>query len=181
MYGTADNGKSLYKDERVQPIVKELAEKLKWSESLIGVSTEKPTESQLGSIAATPASQPLDTSDGKPVTFLGPADGKILRGTDGRLYAIEYQRSQPVDSYWLQQLIQKKNLSKVERSDYFGTKICKANKRKVKIVFIDEVTDEPLIDVDEIECIKEYNVVPLLNGGKDLYMKEDTCCACFIF
>lgn len=108
MYGTADNGKSLYKDERVQPIVKELAEKLKWSESLIGVSTEKPTETQLGSIAATPASQPLDTSDGKPVSFLGPADGKILRGTDGRLYAIEYQRSQPVDSYWLQQLIQKK-------------------------------------------------------------------------
>lgn len=52
-----------------------------------------------------------------------------------------------------QQLFQKKKSSEVERNDYFGTKICKANKRKVRIVFIDEVKDEPLTEVEEIESV----------------------------
>lgn len=108
MYGTGDNGKTFFKDERVEPLVKELASKMHWAESLIRVSKEEPAEVKMNSVAATPASKPLDTKDGKPITLYGPADGKILRGTDGNLYAIEYQRSQPVDSYWLQQLIQKK-------------------------------------------------------------------------
>ena len=108
MYGTSDNGKTIFKDERVEPIVKELASKLNWSESSIRVSTEEPEEVKMNSVAAAPASKPLDTKDGKPVALYGPAEGKIIHGTDNNLYAIEYQRSQPVDSYWLQQLIQKK-------------------------------------------------------------------------
>lgn len=67
------------------------------------------------------------------------------------------------------------------RKDYFGTEINKKNKRRVKLVFVDEVTDQSLLDVVEIESIKEYNKVPLLDGGKDLYIKETTCCSCFIF
>lgn len=125
---------------------------------------------------------PLNTNDSKAI-YKDNSSGKVIK-----ISIIEKKNNRncpmnitPPNIKKHQQLFQKKNLSKVERSDYFGTKICKANKRKVKIVFIDEVTDEPLIDVDQIECIKEYNVVPLLNGGKDLYMKEDTCCACFIF
>lgn len=108
MYGSSDNGKTLFKDERVEPIVQSLASKLKWAESSIRVSTEEPVEIKMNAVAAAPASKPLDTKDGKPVTLLGPVEGKILHGTDGNLYAIEYQRSQPVDSFWLQQLIQKK-------------------------------------------------------------------------
>lgn len=107
MYGTSDNGKTIFKDERVEPIVKELASKLKWAESSIRVSTEEVATTKMNSVAAAPASEPLNTKDGKPVALYGPAEGKIVHGTDNNLYAIEYQRSQPVDSYWLQQLIKK--------------------------------------------------------------------------
>lgn len=68
-----------------------------------------------------------------------------------------------------------------DRKDYFGTIISRKNRRKVKLVFIDEITYQPLLDVVEIESIKEYNKLPLLDGGKDLYIKETTCCSCFIF
>ena len=125
---------------------------------------------------------PLNTNDSK-TNYKDNSSGKVIK-----ISIIEKKNNRnsqmninPPNMKRHQQLFQKKKISKADRKDYFGTKICKANKKKVKIVFIDEITDEPLIDVDEIECIKEYNVVPLLNGGKDLYIKEDTCCACFIF
>ena len=73
-------------------------------------------------------------------------------------------------------VIQKKKTEKAIRNDYFGTRICKENKKKVRLVFIDEVSDQPLI-----ESIKKFNVVPMINGGKDLYIRERTTCACVIF
>ena len=78
-------------------------------------------------------------------------------------------------------VIQKKKTEKAIRNDYFGTRICKENKKKVRLVFVDEVSDQPLIDVEEIESIKNFNVVPMINGGKDLYIRERTTCACVIF
>ena len=80
---------------------------MKWSESVIRTPTEEPVEAKPSSVAAPPASKPLELKDTKSVSMYGPAEGRILHGTDGNLYAIEYQRSQPVDSYWLQQLIKK--------------------------------------------------------------------------
>ena len=78
-------------------------------------------------------------------------------------------------------VIEKKKTEKPVRNDYFGTRICKQNKKKVRLVFIDEISDKPLIDVEEIESIKEFNVVPMINGGKDLYIRERTTCACVVF
>lgn len=77
-----------------------------------------------------------------------------------------------------------RNIIKTEnqkRKDYYGTLICKSNKRKVHLVFIDEISDKSLIDIIEIESIKKYNIVPFIKGGKDVYIKSHTCCSCFIF
>ena len=48
---------------------------------------------------------------------------------------------------------------KKERTDIFGNAICKKNKRKVKVSFVDIVTTQPLVDVVEIESFKNYNYI----------------------
>lgn len=72
-----------------------------------------------------------------------------------------------------------KNGQKI-RKDYFGTVINKKNKKNVKLVFIDEISDQPLIEDVPIESIKEFNIIPF-PGGKDCYVKENLCCSCFVF
>lgn len=72
-----------------------------------------------------------------------------------------------------------KNGQKI-RKDYFGTVINKKNKKNVKLVFIDEISDQPLIEDVPIESIKEFNIIPF-PGGKDYYVKENLCCSCFVF
>lgn len=48
---------------------------------------------------------------------------------------------------------------KKERTDIFGNVICKKNKRKVKVSFVDIVTTQPLVNVIEIESFKNYNYI----------------------
>ena len=48
---------------------------------------------------------------------------------------------------------------KKERTDIFGNVICKKNKRKVKVSFVDIVTTQPLVNVKEIESFKNYNYI----------------------
>lgn len=101
MSGTIDGGATLYNDERVQPQLKALAEKLHWDTSLIKVTPREDEETKPSELDAPSASKPVDAKE--PVAFLGPADGKLMRGIDGNIYALDFVHSQPVDVYWMQE------------------------------------------------------------------------------
>ena len=71
------------------------------------------------------------------------------------------------------------------RKDYFGTVINHHNKKKVKVTFKDEITNnsKDLIEITEFESVKKYNYVPNAGKRKDSYVKEkEVCCSgCVIF
>ena len=71
------------------------------------------------------------------------------------------------------------------RKDYFGTVINHHNKKKVKVTFKDEITNnsKDLIEITEFESVKKYNYVPGAGKRKDSYVKEKAvCCSgCIIF
>ena len=71
------------------------------------------------------------------------------------------------------------------RKDYFGTVINHQNKKKVKVTFKDEITNnsKDLIEITEFESVKKYNYVPGAGKRKDSYVKEKAvCCSgCVIF
>ena len=69
---------------------------------------------------------------------------------------------------------------KKERSDIFGNVICKKNKRKVKVSFVDIVTTQPLVDVTEIECFKNYNYI-YGNHKEEKIEKLSNCQCCIIY
>lgn len=68
------------------------------------------------------------------------------------------------------------------RTDRNGVEINHKNKKNVKVTFIDQIEDVPLIDVVEIENLKQYNVIYGMREGKEVYVRE-TCCtnACYIY
>ena len=103
-----DGCATLYNDSKVQPQLKNLAEKLHWAPSLIHVQpTEEATPAELPATAAPAASKPLEVKADQAVEFLGPVDGKLLRGVDGNVYAVDFIRSQPVDTYWIQEQVKR--------------------------------------------------------------------------
>ena len=103
-----DGCATLYNDPQVQPQLKALAEKLHWAPSLIQVQpAEDATPAELPATAAPVASKPLEVKADQPVEFLGPVDGKLLRGVDGNVYAVDFIRSQPVDTYWIQEQLKR--------------------------------------------------------------------------
>ena len=106
MSGSIDGGATLYNDERVQPQLKALAEKLHWDTSLIKVAPREEEAAKSSELDAPAVSKPVDAKE--PVAFLGPADGKLMRGIDGNIYALDFLRSQPVDTYWMQEEISRK-------------------------------------------------------------------------
>ena len=71
------------------------------------------------------------------------------------------------------------------RKDYFGTVINHHNKKKVKVTFKDEITNnsKDLIEITEFESVKKYNYVPNSGKRKDTYIREsEVCCSgCVIF
>lgn len=71
----------------------------------------------------------------------------------------------------------KKN--KKERRDAYGTVICKKNRRKVQVSFVDWISDEPLTDVVYIESFKGLNY--MRNMPKEDFMVKPTCECCGIF
>jgi hypothetical protein len=69
---------------------------------------------------------------------------------------------------------------KAKRTDRNGIEICKKNKKKIKVTFIDKVDEnQPLEDIIDIQSIKKYNVCYGLPKG-DKYIKETVCCSCII-
>jgi len=86
-------------------------------------------------------------------------------------------------------LEQKKNNSKIEnekekvkeRTDIYGNIINKKNKRKVKVSFIDRVTEQPLVKVIEIQSYKNYNYIGGMPKEEKLGKVKTTCVCCSIF
>lgn len=77
----------------------------------------------------------------------------------------------------------KLGMDKKIRKDRGGVIINKANRRKIKITFADEIEDEPLIDVVMIESFKKYNVMQGM-PKEDLYLggrTEARCNCCGIY
>ena len=69
---------------------------------------------------------------------------------------------------------------KKERMDFYGNVIKKKNKKKVKVSFIDIVTSQPLADIINIECFKNYNYIEGMQG-EDGKVKNAECVCCQIF
>ena len=105
--GSYDSCETLYKDERVQPQLAELAKKLHWATSQLNVKATQPRKTTRGVFDAPAASQPVEVKENEAVEFVGPADGKLLRGLDGNVYGIDFLRCQPVDAYWLQKVLKR--------------------------------------------------------------------------
>ena len=84
-------------------------------------------------------------------------------------------------------LDQKKNNSKnenekvKERTDIYGNIINKKNKRKVKVSFIDKVTEQPLAKVIEIKSYKNFNYIEGMPKEEKLGKVKTTCVCCSIF
>lgn len=69
---------------------------------------------------------------------------------------------------------------KKERTDIFGNVICKKNKRKVKVSFVDIVTTQPFVNVTEIESFKNYNYI-YGNHKEEKIEKLSNCQCCIIY
>ena len=84
-------------------------------------------------------------------------------------------------------LDQKKNNSKnenekvKERTDIYGNIINKKNKRKVKVSFVDKVTEQPLVKVIEIKSYKNFNYIEGMPKEEKLGKAKTTCVCCSIF
>lgn len=101
MWGSVDEGVTIYKDERVKKYIEKMAEEAHWSESKI--RAQKPSESveepQEMTITEPPASSECLKNE-EEGSFLGPVEGRIVRGTDNRLYAVDFLHLAPVDVMW---------------------------------------------------------------------------------
>ena len=73
------------------------------------------------------------------------------------------------------------NNNKTKRTDRNGVKICKANKKKIKVTFIDQIDkNKKFEEIIDIESIKKYNICYGL-PKEDKYIKETVCCSCILF
>jgi hypothetical protein len=101
MWGSVDEGATIYKDERVKKYIEKIAEEAHWSESKI--RAQKPSEAveepQQMTIPEPPASLECLKNE-EEGSFLGPVEGRIVRGTDNRLYAVDFLHVAPVDVLW---------------------------------------------------------------------------------
>ena len=76
---------------------------------------------------------------------------------------------------------EKEELSdKIERRDIYGNIISKKNKKNVKVSFIDKVTTQPLVNVVDIECFKNYNYIYGIPKEEKIE-KTVNCKCCSIF
>ena len=105
--GSFDSCETLYKDERVEAMRAALGAKLHWAPSLLRVKPSQSRTVSRGEFDAPAASSPVEVKEGESVQFVGPADGKLVRGLDGNVYAIDFLRCQPVDAYWLQKVLKR--------------------------------------------------------------------------
>ncbi len=79
----------------------------------------------------------------------------------------------------VEQKIEKKEETekeKIYRKDKNGTEICKKNKKRVKISFL-----EPFAQITPIESFKKYNIILLMPKGEKYINSRDNCQCCIIF
>ena len=69
---------------------------------------------------------------------------------------------------------------KKERTDIYGNVICKKNKKRIKVSFVDKVTSQPLVNIVEIESFKNYNYIYGFPKEEKIE-KSSNCQCCFIF
>ena len=69
---------------------------------------------------------------------------------------------------------------KIERRDIYGNIISKKNKKNVKVSFIDKVTTQPLVNVVDIVCFKNYNYIYGMPKEEKIE-KTVNCKCCLIF
>ena len=67
-----------------------------------------------------------------------------------------------------------------ERTDIYGNIINKKNKRKVKVSFIDKVTEQPLAKVIEIKSYKNFNYIEGMPKEEKSGKVKTTCVCCSI-
>ena len=69
------------------------------------------------------------------------------------------------------------------RTDRNGTTINKINKKKVKVTFIDEIENKPLVQIIDIQNLNNFKYLLYeISNGKNVYKKRNvTCCSCLIF
>ena len=77
--------------------------------------------------------------------------------------------------------INNNNIIKAKRTDRNGVPICKGNKKKIKVTFIDQIDENKKFEeIIDIESIKKYNICYGL-PKEDKYIKETVCCSCILF
>ena len=103
MWGSVDEGMTIHTDERIKPIISKIAEEAHWTESKVhAIKPANPIideEPMPATIPEPPASETFLT-DNQEGTILGPVEGRIVRGTDNRLYAADFLHIAPVDIAW---------------------------------------------------------------------------------
>ena len=74
---------------------------------------------------------------------------------------------------------QKKNTKKV-RYDHNGVEINSKNKKKVKLTFIDKVSEQPLVEIVDVDNYKAFNKIAMAASREDAYIRNTPCCSCII-
>ena len=102
MWGSVDDGATIYHDARVKKFLEKMAEEAHWSESK--VRSVKSTETQQVPPMTIPEASASSEclKDGEEGTLLGPVEGRVVRGSDNRLYAVDFLHVAPVDVAWLE-------------------------------------------------------------------------------
>lgn len=62
------------------------------------------------------------------------------------------------------------------RKDRNGVEIKGSNKKKIKVTFIDSISERDLVEVVNIECIKEFNIVPYSESEQFAKTKQNCSC-----
>ncbi|KAK8805356.1 hypothetical protein WA158_002012 [Blastocystis sp. Blastoise] len=121
MYGTLDDGKTIYNDKVVLKAVEELSKDFYWKQGTVypqGPEGEEEKEGEQGENGLYPS--PAASSDKhvdvkESISFAGPVDGRIVKGCDDRLYIMDFLRAQPIDILWKQDCIKERGV------DGYGT------------------------------------------------------------
>ena len=74
---------------------------------------------------------------------------------------------------------QKKNTKKI-RYDHNSIEINSKNKKKVKLTFIDKVSEQPLVEIVDVDNYKVFNKIAMAASREDAYIRNTPCCSCII-
>lgn len=101
MWGSVDEGATIYHDARVKQFLEKMAEEAHWSESKVhAVKPAEPLEQPLPMTIPEASASNECLKDGEEGTLLGPVEGRVVRGSDNRLYAVDFLHVAPVDVAW---------------------------------------------------------------------------------